>query len=99
MTRSERLIIRLCCRILWDAMDCSRKVTMQTDAVRLALRILMRYCPERWPLTNFWEAVGTEQDIGRAQGSAASYRAVLVQLERAGKQPPAYDPQQAPAVD
>ena len=99
MTRQDRLITRLCCRILWDATDCSRRVTMQTDAVRLALRILLHYCPDRWPLSNFWDAAGTEQDIGRAQGTAASYRAVLVQLERAGMQPPPYDPQHPPMVD
>lgn len=71
----------------------------QTEPVRVALRVLMRYCPVRWPLTNFWDAVGTEHEIGRAQGAAASYRAVLVQLRRSGLQPPAYDPQHAPPLD
>jgi hypothetical protein len=70
---------------------------VDTDAVRLALRCLMPFCAERWPLVTFWDAAGQEQTIGRSQGTSAAYNAILVQLEAGGHRPPPYDTFEAPA--
>ena len=40
--------------------------------VRLALRRLLQYCPERWPLEFYGDAAAQEKAIGRAQGVTAA---------------------------
>ena len=52
--------------------------------VRLALRCLLRHCPERWPLELFWEAAQGTNDIGRAQGCTAAFNGIIRQLCSSG---------------
>lgn len=60
---------------------------MNTVDVRLALRCLLRHCPERWPLELFWDSAAQENDIGRAQGVTAAFNGIVRQLRTAGRHP------------
>ena len=82
--RHQRIVIDLSLRILRSAM--SRSGTSKVDGVdvRLALRCLLPHCPDRWPLTLFWDAAQGENDIGRAQGCTAAFNGIVRQLRRAG---------------
>ena len=55
---------------------CSAKTTVQTRAVRLALWVLRGRCPDDW-LIAYWDAAGTEHDIGRSQSLHASYNGIV----------------------
>jgi hypothetical protein len=83
------VVIDLSIRILRDAMLRSTEVRVDTLPVRLALRSLLHHCPERWPLTMFWDAAAQENDIGRAQGCTASFNGIVRQLRRADRYPDA----------
>ncbi|WP_419826225.1 hypothetical protein [Sphingomonas sp.] len=78
------MVIDLSVRILRDAMLRSTEARVDTLPVRLALRCLLTHCPERWPLTMFWDAAAQENDIGRAQGCTASFNGIVRQLRVAG---------------
>lgn len=51
----------------------------QTYGVALALWNLRPWCPDEW-LISFWEAAGSEHDIGRSQGLHAAYNGIVRQL-------------------
>jgi hypothetical protein len=70
------------------ALDVLREATgtrgkMQTRGVRLALFVLRQRCPDdtlKW----FWEAAGTDNDIGRSQNMHAAFNRI-VRLVSAGR--------------
>lgn len=84
LPRHQRVVIALALHILRSGV--SRCSTSRIDGVevRLALRCLLRHCPERWPLELYWDAAGQENDIGRAQGVTAAFNGIVHQLRRAG---------------
>ncbi|MBB4617264.1 hypothetical protein [Sphingomonas abaci] len=85
MSRHQRIIIELSLHILRAAAARSGKGKVDTIEVRLALRCLIAHCPERWPLDMFWNAAGTDHDIGRAQGCTAALNGIVRQI---GADPP-----------
>lgn len=84
LDRRERLIVKLAADVVREAMERAGKERADTTAVRLALRVLLPHCPERWPLTMFWESAGQDHVIGREQGLNAAYNGIMRQLERSG---------------
>ena len=84
LDRREGMLVKLAVDVVREAMEASSAARGDTSAVRLALRILLPHCPERWPLTMFWESVGQDHVIGREQSMNAAYKSILVQLGRAG---------------
>ncbi|MDO7841917.1 hypothetical protein Q5H94_06240 [Sphingomonas sp. CA1-15] len=65
----------------------STQSAVATVEVRLALRCLLHFCPDRWPLEMFWDAAGTDNAIGRAQGCTAAFNGIVRQLRIAGAVP------------
>ncbi|WP_242183189.1 hypothetical protein [Sphingomonas sp. CARO-RG-8B-R24-01] len=84
MRSADRTTIALAVQILRDAVEASRREKVDTVPVRLALRVLLPHCPERWPLTNLWEAAGYDEPIGRAQNVSGAFNGILVQLAKSG---------------
>ncbi len=84
MRRHQSITIQLSVQVLRQAMIDSGERQCDTIPVRLALRCLLPHCPERWPLTTFWESAGQSDEIGRAQGVTAAFNAILRQLRRSG---------------
>ena len=80
----DKATIDLAVQILRAAVDTSRNAKVDTLPVRLALRVLLPHCPERWPLVNLWESAGQENDIGRSQGVNAAFNGVVLQLGKSG---------------
>lgn len=80
----ELILVRLSTDILCAAAAESPERKGNTLAVRLALRCLMPYCRQRWPLVAYWEAAGDDHPIGRSQNMMASYHAIVRQLRRSG---------------
>ena len=87
LDRREGMLVKLAVDVVREAMEASSAQRGDTSAVRLALRILLPHCPERWPLTMFWESAGQDHVIGREQGMNAAYNGILVQLGRSGALP------------
>jgi hypothetical protein len=85
VSRHQRIVIDLSLRILRSAMMRSGAGRVDTIEVRLALRCLLHLCPERWPLGLFWDAAGTDNEIGRAQGCTAAFNGIVRQLRLAGR--------------
>lgn len=56
---------------------------MQTRGVALALWVLRGRCPDEW-LVAFWEAAGSDHEIGRRQGVHAAYNGIVRQLRTSG---------------
>lgn len=56
---------------------------MQTRGVALALWDLRQWCPDDW-LVAFWEAAGSDHDIGRSQGLHAAYNGIVRQVRTSG---------------
>lgn len=46
------------------------------------MRMLLPYCPERWPLVMFWDSASQDNDIGRSQGVTAAFNGIVRQLGR-----------------
>lgn len=67
--------------VLREATAEKRKV--QTRGVALALWVLRGRCPDDW-LVAFWEAAGSDHDIGRSQGLHAAYNGIVRQLRAKG---------------
>jgi hypothetical protein len=84
VSRHQRIVIDLAIRILRAAMTRSTSDKVNTIEVRLALRCLLPYCRERWPLEMFWDAAATDNAIGRAQGCTAGFNGIIRQLRLAG---------------
>jgi hypothetical protein len=80
MDRRERITIELAVQILRNAVDTSRTEKVDTIPVRLALRVLLPYCPERWPLVNLWEFASSDDPIFRGQNVSAAFNAIVLQL-------------------
>jgi len=80
MDRRQRITIGLAVQVLRTAVEASGKAKVDTVAVRLALRVLLPHCPERWPLVNLWEAAGYDEPIFRAQNVSAAFNAIVLQL-------------------
>lgn len=53
LDRREGMLVKLAVDVVREAMEASSAARGDTSAVRLALRILLPHCPERWPLTMF----------------------------------------------
>jgi hypothetical protein len=85
--RQEQQVIRLALEVLSGAVDRAGKRKVKAVDVQLALRCLVPHCPENWPLVQFWDSAGQENDIGRSQGVTASYNGICVQLKAAGRYP------------
>ena len=77
-------MIALSVHILRAAVSRCSETRVDGTEVRLALRCLLPHCPERWPLTLYWDAAGQENEIGRAQGVTAAFNGIVRQLRRAG---------------
>jgi hypothetical protein len=84
LSKHQRVVIALSVHILRGAVARCGEVRVDTPEVRLALRCLLPYCPERWPLVLYWDAAGQENEIGRAQGVTAAFNGIVRQLRRAG---------------
>jgi hypothetical protein len=82
--RRERVVIDLAVAILRGGMTEANTGKVDTLAVRLALRCLLPYCPQKWPLTAYWEGAGGDHDIGRAQAVTAAYNGIIRQLRASG---------------
>lgn len=52
---------------------------VQSRGVALALWDLRPWCGDDW-LVAFWEAAGSEHDIGRSQGLHAAYNGIVRQV-------------------
>jgi hypothetical protein len=63
----------------------------QTRAVALALWVLRGQCPDDW-LVSFWEAAGSDHDIGRSQGMHAAYNGIVRHVRSAGGLPACLPP-------
>ncbi|WEK45242.1 MAG: hypothetical protein P0Y56_09350 [Candidatus Andeanibacterium colombiense] len=69
------------------ALDVLREATaekgkVQTRGVGLALWVLRSRCPDEW-LVAFWEAAGSDHEIGRSQGLHAAYNGIVRQIRTA----------------
>ena len=71
-------------QILRSAVEVSGQATVSTLPVRLALRVLLPHCPERWPLVMFWDSASQDNDIGRSQGVTAAFNGIVRQLGKSG---------------
>lgn len=61
------------------------KGKVQTRGVALALWVLRGRCTDEW-LIAFWEAAGSDHEIGRSQGLHAAYNGIVRQVRSNGKQ-------------
>jgi hypothetical protein len=84
MTDYERYIVDLAVTVLREVAEAPAKEQRPSTAIRLALRVLLPHCPERWPLTQFWDGINGTHEIGRAQTVTASFNGIVKQLERSG---------------
>lgn len=84
MNSNDRTIIDLSLQILDAADRRSSKEKVDTIEVRLALRCLMPYCKERWPLTSFWDGATGDQDLGRSASTTAALNGIRLQLKKSG---------------
>ena len=82
--RHQRVVIDLSLRILRAAMVRSGQGRVDGIEVRLALRCLLPHCPDEWPLSLFWDAAQSANDIGRAQGCTAAFNGIIRQLRTVG---------------
>ena len=91
LPRRQRLVIDLALSILRSANGRAGKVRVDTIEVRLALYCLLPHCPERWPLTNFWDSGQQPNDLARGQGVAAAFNGICRQLRMAQRYPGSND--------
>lgn len=54
-----------------------------TRGVALALWVLRGHCPDEW-LVAFWDAAGSDHEIGRSQGMHAAYNGIVRQVRTRG---------------
>jgi len=79
----HRVLVDLALQVLREVVD-ANSTPKDTMAVRLALRLLLPHCPERWPLTGFWDGMTGTHEIGRQQTMTASLNGIMRQLEKSG---------------
>jgi hypothetical protein len=84
ISKREQVIVRLSVDLLREALLTSDDVPINTPAVRLALRCLLPHCPERWPLTCYWDSSSQTNPIGRSQGCTTAFNGIVRQLRRSG---------------
>ena len=84
MTKYEHETIAIAVTVLREMVEAPARDQRPTAGVRLALRILLPHCPERWPLTQFWEGLNGTHEIGRSQTTTAALNGIMRQLERSG---------------
>lgn len=77
-------MIDLAVQILAEAVDVSSKTKVDTVPVRLALRVLMPHCPERWTLVMFWDGASGDNEIARYQSTNAALNKIMLQLRQSG---------------
>lgn len=82
MTKNEQDLVALAVQVLAEAEASPAKEQRPSTAIRLALRVLLPHCPEKWPLTQFWDGISGTHEIGRAQTVTASFNGIKVQLRR-----------------
>jgi hypothetical protein len=82
-SRHQQVVIALSLRILRAGVERCGGSRIDGIEVRLALRCLLPYCPEHWPLALYWDAAAQENDIGRAQGVTAAFNGIVRQLRSA----------------
>lgn len=61
----------------------AQREKMQTRGVALALWVLRSRCPDEW-LVAFWEAAGSDHEIGRSQGLHAAFNGIVRQVRSQG---------------
>ena len=86
MTPREQTVIDLALKVL-EEVSLLKKAPDSLMSVRLALRVLLPHCPEKWPLEGFWDGVNNAHEIGRAQTMTASLNGIRLQLGRRGWKP------------
>ncbi|MBT2246018.1 hypothetical protein JQK15_21135 [Sphingobium sp. BHU LFT2] len=59
------------------------KSQARTRGVALALWVLRGHCPDEW-LVAFWDAAGSDHEIGRSQGMHAAYNGIVRQVRTRG---------------
>lgn len=84
MTKNDRIAVGIAVEIPAEADAAAAKDQRLSTAIRLALRVLPPHCPEKWPLTQFWDGISGTHDIGRAQTVTASFNGIMAQLVRSG---------------
>ena len=84
MTRNEQAAVALAVQVLGEVEASTAKEQRPSTAIRLALRVLLPHCSEKWPLTQFWDGINGTHDIGKAQTVTASFNGIVHQLTRAG---------------
>lgn len=84
MSRHERIVVDLAVAILRQAIGQDDPAFLRGEATRLALRVLLPHCREKWPLVTFWESAQQENDIGRSQGTTAAFNGIVRQLRSSG---------------
>ncbi|MBH1991474.1 MAG: hypothetical protein I8H86_01160 [Sphingomonadaceae bacterium] len=70
----------------------------RTRGVALALWVLRGDCPDEW-LVAFWDAAGSDHEIGRSQGMHAAYNGIVRQVRNRGGLPQTAAPLQSVAAD
>jgi hypothetical protein len=71
--------IKRALNVLREAVE--TKAKCQTRAVALALWVLRGTCDDDW-LKLFWEAAGTDHDIGRSQSLRATYNGIELEARQ-----------------
>ncbi len=84
LPRHQRVVIALSVHILRSGVTRCAQSRVDLPEIRLALRCLLPHCPEKWPLTCYWDAASQENEIGRSQGVTAAFNGIVRQLRRAG---------------
>ncbi len=84
MNKNQRTIIDLSLEILEAANRRAGKEKVDTIEVRLALRCLLPFCAERWPLHAFWNGAIGDQDLGRSASTTAALNGIKLQLKASG---------------
>jgi hypothetical protein len=84
MTDYDRYLVDIAVSVLKEMAHAPGKDQKPTHGVRLALRVLLPHCPERWPLTQYWEGINGTHEIGRSQTTGAAFNGIILQLKKSG---------------
>ncbi|MDR6133064.1 hypothetical protein QE361_000022 [Sphingomonas sp. SORGH_AS802] len=87
MTRREFKTMVLAVSVLRSALAIGEDGPRQTDAVRLALRVLLPLCPRRVVLVDYWTAAGLADPVARGRGMGEAFNAIIRQLRSTGIYP------------
>jgi hypothetical protein len=67
-------------RVVAAALDVRDGEPISQPPIRAALRVLLPYCRERWPLDQFWDALNFGVKLGRSQSFIASLNGIHRQM-------------------